>query len=120
MAAGISTTYPIAAMAEVIGLVGKGGVVQLFHLTSPPTDTHDATLFDAASLFVAAVNGVWRWKIELLRILAGRPIRFAAMADGSFFPLADRNKPLNGSFDVHNFFFLERQFVAAWPLAQKA
>ncbi|GJZ95977.1 hypothetical protein Tco_0668311 [Tanacetum coccineum] len=45
MAAGISTTYPIATMAEVIGLAGKGDVVQLFHLTSPPTDTHAVTLF---------------------------------------------------------------------------
>ncbi|GJT88416.1 hypothetical protein Tco_1070133 [Tanacetum coccineum] len=200
MAAGISTTYLIAAMAEVIGLAGKGGVVQLFHLTLPPTDTHAATLFDAANLFIAAVHDVWRWKIDLLRILAGRPIRlfgeggvggmvvvllrkggckmmvqhmveivygevlgahglrgniktksyymedkreicnvvlcielfgnsvedemsaliielrkidllrilagrpirFAAMADGSFFPLADRNKPLNVSFDIHD------------------
>ncbi|GKA93634.1 hypothetical protein Tco_0815620 [Tanacetum coccineum] len=56
MAAGISTTYPIATMAEVIGLAGKGDVVQLFHLTSPPTDTHAVTLFDAANLFVAAVH----------------------------------------------------------------
>ncbi|GJY53536.1 hypothetical protein Tco_0445200 [Tanacetum coccineum] len=61
MAAGISTTYPIAAMAEVIGLAGKGCVVQLFHLTSPPTDTHAATLFDATNLFIDAVYDVWRW-----------------------------------------------------------